>query len=143
MSSAPAAAGGGAPVEDGPIRCAVLLFPGHEPLDWVGPVNIFGAVGKWPPPQPGAAAPRGRVVEILYVAQERGPVTSVTGARVFCESAPGSDRRAGARGRHRKRGARPERGCREAIATGRRGRRSPTRRAPRPAALSPSTPQEP
>jgi putative intracellular protease/amidase len=48
------------------VTVGVLLFPGFEPLDVVGPVSVFGSV-------PG--------VKVVYMAQTAGPVTSVTGKR--------------------------------------------------------------
>lgn len=47
------------------VTVGVLLFPGFEPLDVVGPVSVFGSV-------PG--------ISMVYLAQQPGPVTSVTGA---------------------------------------------------------------
>jgi putative intracellular protease/amidase len=49
---------------DRDVTVGVLLFPGFEPLDVVGPVSVFGSV-------PG--------VKVVYIAQTAGPVTSVTG----------------------------------------------------------------
>jgi putative intracellular protease/amidase len=46
------------------MTVGVLLFPGFEPLDVVGPVSVFGSV-------PG--------ISMVYLAQQPGPVTSVTG----------------------------------------------------------------
>jgi putative intracellular protease/amidase len=46
------------------ITVGVVLFPGFEPLDVVGPVSVFGSV-------PG--------IQMVYIAESSGPVTSVTG----------------------------------------------------------------
>jgi putative intracellular protease/amidase len=46
------------------ITVGVILFPGFEPLDVVGPVSVFGSV-------PG--------IKMVYIAETAGPVTSVTG----------------------------------------------------------------
>lgn len=46
------------------VLLGVVLFPGFEPLDVAGPVNLFAA---------------SQAVDIIYIAQEAGPVTSVTG----------------------------------------------------------------
>lgn len=48
------------------VLLGVVLYPGFEPLDVCGPVNLFGASG---------------LVDVVYIAQEAGPVTSVTGER--------------------------------------------------------------
>jgi hypothetical protein len=47
-----------------PIRLGIVLFPGFEPLDAVGPANVFGAVEG---------------IEISWIAEQQGPVSSKTG----------------------------------------------------------------
>jgi putative intracellular protease/amidase len=47
-----------------PIRVGIVLFPGFEPLDAVGPANVFGAVEG---------------IEICWIAEQQGPVSSKTG----------------------------------------------------------------
>lgn len=46
------------------VQVGVLLFPGFEPLDVIGPVNVFGSVEG---------------IDMVYIAETAGPVTSVTG----------------------------------------------------------------
>ncbi|KAI8466911.1 MAG: class I glutamine amidotransferase-like protein [Monoraphidium minutum] len=67
----PAEPGAASTPQPAKLFVGVLLFPGFEPLDFVGPINLFGAVGK----RPGADAE----LEMLYIAEAAGPVTSVTG----------------------------------------------------------------
>lgn len=55
------------PKAPSPIRCGIVLFEGFEPLDVVGPVNVFGAVEG---------------IEIRWIAEHQGPVTSRTGKRM-------------------------------------------------------------
>lgn len=49
------------------IKLGVVLYDGFEPLDVCGPVNLFAA---------------SELVDVIYIAQTAGRVTSVTGA--FC-----------------------------------------------------------
>jgi putative intracellular protease/amidase len=52
------------PQAPSPIRVGIVLFPGFEPLDAVGPANVFGAVEG---------------IEISWIAEQQGPVSSKTG----------------------------------------------------------------
>eukprot|EP00878_Enallax_costatus_P018561 GHUV01019544.1.p1 GENE.GHUV01019544.1~~GHUV01019544.1.p1 ORF type:complete len:166 (+),score=59.44 GHUV01019544.1:118-615(+) len=54
--------------EERKVLLGVVLYPGFEPLDVCGPVNLFAASGA---------------VDVIYIAQETGPVTSVTGAMTW------------------------------------------------------------
>lgn len=59
------------PATDEPLRVGVLLFDGVEPLDAVGPAQVFWSVGStraWLPPL--------RPLEVHLVAERAGPVTA-------------------------------------------------------------------
>ncbi|WIA23197.1 hypothetical protein OEZ86_010087 [Tetradesmus obliquus] len=54
-----------------PIRVGIVLFPGFEPLDAVGPANVFGAVEG---------------IQMLWIAEQQGPVSSKTGSMTVVAS---------------------------------------------------------
>lgn len=56
-----------------PITVGIVLFPGFEPLDAVGPANVFGAVEG---------------IQMLWIAEQQGPVSSKTGDTLLLGAAP-------------------------------------------------------